>query len=45
MFVPVDFMLNPAGTANNWQWQGVAAGQFTSPIIIKPAEVLYFDHS
>jgi hypothetical protein len=45
MFVPVDFMLNPAGTANNWQFQGVAAGQFTSPVIIKPAEVLYFDHS
>jgi len=45
MFIPVDFMLNPAGTANNWQWQGVAAGQFTSPVVIKPAEVLYFDHS
>lgn len=45
MFVPVDFLLNPAGTANNWQWQGVAAGQFTSPVIIKPAEVLYFQHS
>lgn len=45
MFVPVDFMLNPAGTSNNWQFQGVAAGQFTSPVLIKPAEVLYFDHS
>ena len=45
MFIPVDFLLNPAGTANNWQWQGVAAGQFTSPVLIKPAEVLYFDHA
>ena len=45
MFVPVNFMLNPAGTANNWQWQGVAVGQFTSTVIIKPAEVMYFDHS
>ena len=45
MFIPVDFMLNPAGTANNFQWQGVACGQFTSPVIIKPTEVLYFDHS
>src|ERR1035437_2973533 len=45
MFVPVPFMLNPAGTANNWQWQGVACSQFTSPVIIKPAEVLYFDHA
>lgn len=45
MFIPVDFMLNPAGTSNNWQWQGIAAGQFTSPVIIKPAEVLYFDHN
>jgi len=45
MFVPVPFMLNPAGTANNWQWQGVAVGQFTSPLLIKPAEVMYFDHA
>lgn len=45
MFIPVDFMLNPAGTSNNWQWQGVAAGQFTSPVLIKPAEVIYFDHN
>lgn len=45
MFIPVDFMMNPAGTANNWQWQAVCAGQFTSPVIIKPAEFIYYDHS
>lgn len=45
MFMPVDFTLSPAQTANNYQWQGVAFGQFTSPVVIKPAEVLYFTHS
>lgn len=45
MFVPVPFQLNPAGTANNVQWEGIAMGQFTSPILIKPAEMLYFDHA
>jgi hypothetical protein len=45
MFIPVDFLLNPAGTGNNWQWEGVAAGTFTSPVLIRPAELMYFDHS
>jgi hypothetical protein len=45
MYIPVDFLLNPAGTGNNWQWEGVAAGQFTSPVVIRPAEIMYFDHS
>lgn len=41
--VPVDFTLTPAGTANNFNWQGVAAGQFTGVTVARPAEVLYFD--
>lgn len=45
MDIPVDFVLTPAGTANNFQWQGVGAGQFTGCIIYRPAEVLYFDHT
>lgn len=43
--IPVDFTLNPAGTANNFNWQGVGAGQFTGAIFYRPAEALYFDHS
>jgi hypothetical protein len=43
MDIPVDFFLSPAGTANNFQWQGVGAGQFTGCIFYRPAEALYFD--
>ena len=43
--IPVDFVLSPAGTANNFQWQGVAAGQFTGAIAYREAELLYFDHT
>lgn len=43
MDIPVDFSLTPAGTRNNFQWEGVAAGQFTGCTIARPAEVLYFD--
>jgi hypothetical protein len=42
--LPVDFYLSPAGTANNFQWQGIGAGQFTGVTVYRPAEVLYFDH-
>lgn len=45
MDLPVDFQLTPAGTANNFQWQGVGAGQFTGCIFYRPAEALYFDHA
>lgn len=41
--VPVDFALTPAGTRNNFNWEGVGAGQFTGVTIARPAEVLYFD--
>jgi hypothetical protein len=45
MDIPVDFTLNPAGTANNFNWTGVGAGQFTGAIFYRPAEALYLDHS
>lgn len=45
MDIPVDFVLNPAGTSNNFNWQGVGAGQFTGAIFYRPAEALYFDHT
>ena len=45
MDIPVDFTLNPAGTANNFNWQGVGAGQFTGAIFYRPAEGIYFDHN
>lgn len=45
MDIPVDFTLNPAGTSNNFNWQGVGAGQFTGAIFYRPAEAIYFDHA
>lgn len=45
MDLPVDFNLTPAGTANNFNWQGVAVGQFTGAIVYRVPEVYYFDHS
>lgn len=45
MDLPVDFILTPAGTSNNFQWQGIGAGQFTGTIAYRPAEMLYFTHS
>jgi hypothetical protein len=45
MDLPVDFTLTPAGTSNNFQWQGVGAGQFTGTIVYRPREVMYYDHS
>lgn len=45
MDLPVDFYLSPAGTANNFQFQGVGAGQLTGVTIYRPAEVMYFDHN
>lgn len=44
MDIPVDFTLNPAGTSNNWNWQGVAGGQFTGAIFYRPAEAIYFQY-
>jgi hypothetical protein len=43
MDLPVDFILNAPGTANNFNWEGVGAGQFTGAIVYRPAEFMYFD--
>lgn len=42
--IPVNFVMNAPGTANNFQWEGVAVGQFTGVALFRPASVLYFDH-
>jgi hypothetical protein len=44
MDIPVDFMLTPAATADNYNWTGVAVGQFTGAIVYRPAEVYYLDN-
>lgn len=43
MDIPVDFNLYPAGTSNNFQWQGVGAAQFTGCIAYRVAQIMYFD--
>ena len=43
MDIPVDLFINAPATANNFQWQGVGAGQFTGMIVYRVPEVLYFD--
>ncbi len=45
MDIPVDFTLNPAGTSNNFTFQGVGAGQLSGVTAFRPAEILYFDHT
>ena len=45
MDIPVDFTLRPAGTSDNFNWQGVGAGQFTGCIYYRPATALYMDHA
>lgn len=44
MEVPVPFNLTPAGTANNFQFDGVGFGQFSGVTILRIPEVLYFDY-
>jgi len=43
MDIPVDLFLNAPATGNNFNWQGVGAGQFTGMIVYRIPEVLYFD--
>ena len=43
MDIPVDFTLNPAGTADNFTWHGIGAGQYSGAIAYRPAELLYMD--
>lgn len=45
MDLPIDFTLNPAGTSDNFRWNGVAYGQFTGVTIARPKQVLYFDYA
>lgn len=43
MDIPVNFLLTAPGTSNNWNWNGVAAGQFTGANMYRPAQVRYYD--
>ena len=43
MDIPVDLFLNAPNTANNFQWNGVGAGQFTGTVVYRIPEVMYFD--
>ncbi len=45
MDVTVPFLLTPAGTSNNFNWQGVGVVQFSGVMVARPATVTYFDHS
>jgi len=44
MDFPVDYTLNPAMSADGFNWNGVAYGQFTGAIVYRVPEVLYFDY-
>lgn len=43
--IPVQFNPLAPNTGNNFQWEGVAVGQFTGLTLFRPREVIYFDHS
>ena len=45
MDLPVDFNFFAPGTADNFTFRGVSAGQFTGCIVYRPKEMLYFDHT
>ena len=45
MEIPVDFTTTQVGTLNNFNFQDVAYGQFCGVTVLKPREVLYFDHA
>lgn len=45
MELPVDYQTTAVGTLNNFNYQDVAYGQYAGVTILKPLEVLYFDHS
>lgn len=45
MDIPVPLILNPAATADNFNWNGVGLGQFTGAVVYRVPEVLYFDWS
>ena len=41
MDIPVDMILNPAATGDNFNWNGVGVGQFTGTVIYRIPEVYY----
>lgn len=43
MDIPVDLTINAPATGNNFQWNGVGAGQFSGMIVYRVPEMLYFD--
>ncbi len=43
MSIPIDFILQEAGTANNFNWVQPAYGQYSGTLITRKREVLYFD--
>lgn len=45
MELPVDYVVTPYGTYNNFQWQDCAYAQYTGVQAIKPLECLMFTHS
>lgn len=45
MEIPVDYQTTSVGTLNNFNYQDVAYGQYSGVTILKPLEIMYFDHS
>lgn len=43
--IPVDFTMTQFGTADNFNFYNVAYGQYAGTVILRPQEVLYFDHN
>ncbi|RTL04662.1 DUF2184 domain-containing protein [Candidatus Dependentiae bacterium] len=45
MELPVDYQTTMVGTLNNFNFQDAAYGQYCGVTLLKPLEMLYFDHS
>ncbi len=43
--LPVDYQTTMVGTLNNFNYQDAAYGQYAGVTVMKPLEMLYFDHS
>ena len=43
MDIPVPFLLNPAATGDNFNWNGVSLGQFGGTVVYRTPEVMYFN--
>lgn len=42
--IPVDYQTTSVGTLNNFNFQDVAYGQYAGVTVLKPLEIMYFDH-